>query len=832
MKARKSIRKTLVCGMVLALLAVVFAVVPMNVSAEETIPEGMVSYWRFDEGSGTIAGDSVIGNDGSIGPAPSTGPTWITGKLGDALNFDGIDDHVHIPASASLDLGGPLAMELWFYLTEYPSDYDSLIWIETNSGGYHRGIWGHSSHNLYFQPGGSYGTAWVSDIEYSLNQWTHIATNIYQQGSDIVQDIYINGVLATSHTYSSASLWSNAGHCRIGDDSMGRYTDGMIDEVAIWNRALTSNEILQHYNNGNGIEITPDSSTIGLWHFDDGTGTTALDSSGNNNDGTLSPNLSGPTWTTGQVGSALDFDGVDDHVHIPDSGFTIAIELWFYPTEYPTDYDCLIWIETQSGGYHRGIWGAGNGRLYFQPGGSYGTAWVSDIEYSLNQWTYVATNIYQQGSNIIQEVYINGALTTTHTYPSATMWSNAGYYRIGGDNIGRNFKGMIDEVAVCNRAFTVEEIQQHYNNGNGIEITPDSSTMGLWRFDDGTGIIALDSSDNNNDGTLSPNVSGPTWTTGQVGSALNFDGVDDHVHIPASTSLSLISPIAIELWFYPTEYPNDYDCLIYIQTQSGGYHRGIWGASSGRLYFQPGGTYGTSWQSEIIYSLNQWTHIATNIYQEGSNIIQEIYINGALAATHTYPSATMWSNAGYCRIGADNNGRYFCGMIDEVAIWKEALSSYEILRHYNNGLVGQGYGEVIPEDVVEDVIDEIDDIIVPEGSEDDVNNAIDELENATQSFELGLIENGINDLGKAVEDLTKAQDDGADTQEVIEGITDFTSDLVDSAIDDFAAEPNADTDDIAKAQELFDSAQQSMEQGDYETALKDLEKAYKKASKA
>jgi hypothetical protein len=221
-----------------------------------------------------------------------------------------------------------------------------------------------------------------------------------------------------------------------------------------------------------------------------GESTTAIDSSGNNNEGTLEPSGSGPSWTTGQVGGALNFDGVDDYVIIPasstlDLGSPLAIELWFNAFDYPTagDYDCLIFIETNSGGYHRGIWGHSSGKLYFQPGGSYAT-WLSDIEYSLNQWTHIATNIYQQGSSIIQEIYINGALATTHTYPSSTMWSNAGPYRIGADNMGRYFDGMIDEVAIWNRVLSLDEIQQHYNNGDGVEITPDSSTMGLWHFEE------------------------------------------------------------------------------------------------------------------------------------------------------------------------------------------------------------------------------------------------------------------------------------------------------------------------------------------------------------
>jgi len=60
-----------------------------------------------------------------------------------------------------------------------------------------------------------------------------------------------------------------------------------MDEVVIYNRALTAEEIRDHYSAGMGNEIIPDANTIGLWHFDEGFGTTAIDASGNGYDGTI-----------------------------------------------------------------------------------------------------------------------------------------------------------------------------------------------------------------------------------------------------------------------------------------------------------------------------------------------------------------------------------------------------------------------------------------------------------------------------------------------------------------------------------------------------------------
>jgi hypothetical protein len=72
-------------------------------------------------------------------------------------------------------------------------------------------------------------------------------------------------------------------------------------------------------------------AVVGYWPFDEGSGTTVGDASGHGNDGTVY----GPTWVPGISGSALDFDGVDDYVEVPDahslSGSTVTIDFWIKP---------------------------------------------------------------------------------------------------------------------------------------------------------------------------------------------------------------------------------------------------------------------------------------------------------------------------------------------------------------------------------------------------------------------------------------------------------------------------------------------------------------------
>ena len=87
----------------------------VEVKVSDALLNGLVGWWKFDEGSGTVAYDSSgNGNNGNL----TNGPTWTTGKIGGALSFDGENDYVDVPSIQSVN-GGGVTFAVWIKPTHF-----------------------------------------------------------------------------------------------------------------------------------------------------------------------------------------------------------------------------------------------------------------------------------------------------------------------------------------------------------------------------------------------------------------------------------------------------------------------------------------------------------------------------------------------------------------------------------------------------------------------------------------------------------------------------------------------------------------------------------------
>ena len=202
----------------------------------------------------------------------------------------------------------------------------------------------------------------------------------------------------------------------------------------------------------------------------------------------------------------------------------------------------------------------------------------------------------------------------------------------------------------------------------------DPYTVGLWHFDEGTGTTAYDSSGYDNHGT----ISGATWVDGKFGKALQFDGIDDYVEVPASPSLAIADAITIEVWVYLLSAPTNMriECRPYSTEEWAAPYADYelvvlneagWGGYPGRaVYF--GLTLDGSWTyfaTTDTVPLNTWTHLAATY--DGSNM--KIYINGQERASKS-ASGTIGTSGNPLFIGTRTPvpSEVFDGIIDEVRI--------------------------------------------------------------------------------------------------------------------------------------------------------------------
>jgi hypothetical protein len=212
----------------------------------------LVGWWKFDEGSGTIVYDSAHNNNGTV-----YGAAWTTGRIIGALNFDGSNDYVEIPDSDdSLDITSQMTITAW--IKPMNNEWAYCIAAKQPSGS----ATDDSPGNYEFLVAGSYLDFWYqtdasgaftlyeSTSLVTLGEWQHVAITL--KAGDKVR-LYINGELAGIPAQMDTFGFVNDEPLRIGriktDDDAYWFLGG-IDDVRIYNRALSDTEIGQLYQQG------------------------------------------------------------------------------------------------------------------------------------------------------------------------------------------------------------------------------------------------------------------------------------------------------------------------------------------------------------------------------------------------------------------------------------------------------------------------------------------------------------------------------------------------------------------------------------------------------
>ena len=676
----------------------------------------LVGYWKFDENTGTKTYDSSsFKNDAIL----YNNPLWVTGKFGSALQFSG-SNYVEVPDSSSLDLSSQVTITAWIN----PSSIGSYNRIVAKS--YTSNTLPYTMYGLLFDNANHLRLeVATSGTQNEVNGVTTIPTNVWTfvagtyDGSTM--KIYVNGNLDNSYSHSGLIDIDNM-PLSIGRSGFGsNYFTGKIDEIKIWNRALTADEIKKEYGvnkcsdgtaygscsntnrpswcdtSGNLIpnqcgatrhncscqtgqicqadgyclqsstttttttftttttattttttttttSTTTTTTTIpmnptGYWKFDEGSGSTAFDSSGNDNDGLVKASgmnqISNPSfeldkqnWETGigdwQIVTDIKYHGskssrfqdltgdADDErsdvVYIPvNSGQKITVSL------FSKGENILQGTETWYKAYLIGRWMDSNNQVI--------DGYYSDMQIGngIGTWDWKRSS-------------------KTYTAPS-----NAVYYRFSVGLRG-NSKGTL----------WVDAVQVEY--GDMLTDFKDSA-----------------------------------WVSGKSGKALEFDGLDDYVEIPHSNSISgFTKALTASFWMKPgdttrqtilNKYNNaDGQRGWFIDGPSySGIDLGFYASQDGLSYVE--------WHANYAPVMGTWYHI-TVIWKSGE--ITKFYVNGAPVTTSgTATISQIYNNVGvplYIGKSQYTSGREFKGILDEVKVWDRALSANEIMNEYQKNM--------------------------------------------------------------------------------------------------------------------------------------------------
>lgn len=544
-------------------------------------------------------------------PATSTSG-WQNGSNclnGKCLAFDGTNDYIDLNTTNFPSGSNARTISMWINPASVAVDNMGLFGYGTETASQSLYVSTCTGANANKIKIGKYGTdASCSTGTISANIWQHITVTLDGSGNVAY---YINGKNAGTATLSGVNTVLSNGY--IGKaSSSGTTFNGKIDEVKVYPYAMNAIQVSTEVNLSASLssnaqvganlsagtaseycvpgDASACNSPIAEWKMDENTGTTANDTSGNNNTGTLT---SGPTWVPGKYGSGVNFIGTSSN--------------------YINQTNSVSGVKTVS--------------FWAKPS----TTTQSFLQLASGVSVTSSTGTVSAGGFTAPTIYVNGVVSGT---VSANTWnyitvttgtgvtSNAIKFGLVGSTY---YTGALDQIRLYDYARTPAQIAWEYNRGGPV---------GWWKMDECAGTTIYDASGNVYNGTWSGsggaqttvgtcNTYGTAWgngASGKFGSSLKFDGTDDYVN--QSTSISGVQTVSF--WAKPSTTSQSFLQLasgISVTSSSGTVSAG--GFSSPTIYVN--GVSGAS-----VFAGN-WNHI---VVTTGTGITANAIKLGLVGSTY------------------------------------------------------------------------------------------------------------------------------------------------------------------------------------------------------
>ncbi len=598
------------------------------------------AYWAMDFYNITgVYDNSTYSNFGEFKNGLSTS-NITTAKYGKGLDFDGTNDYIDFGNDASLNPGyRNFTISMWVKVTEASSSADGLL-TKHYSNAY--GVFYYGGLRLYIQSGGAYNEIVITSYH---DQWINVVWTVDNAGNK--QKSYLNGVfnVETTHPVGNVSSASNLNIGRYTSNG-GGYFKGSVDEVKIWNRLLSPEEISASYNNSKyRLYHNFTSLSAGTYNYS----AYAIDEDGNLNITkirNITVAVSGPPTTpTPEINSTggNDYDDQDLNCYdtITDSdGDAMNVTVKWYKDDVlnlTIDYN-----DSYANNYEfSAVLDSGNTTA--------GDVWKCGMR------LYDGTDYSEWGNSSNLQIIDQDSPTITWELPTPL------------DSSSQSKTSVYLNTTIIDVSDTSAFFDWNYSLG------------AYWAMDFYNITGVYDNSTYSNFGEFKNGLSTSNITTAKYGKGVDFNGIDDYINCGNDTNLNPgYRNFTVSMWIKVHDKSGNQGVLTKDFTPAYGiFHTS--GNDEIALYLD-----GNLHNGIVITSYyDQWIHVLWTVDNAGNK--QYSYLNGVfnVQTNHTVGDMTSTCNLNIGRYASSENN-YFRGSVDEVKIWNRLLSPEEIQASYDN----------------------------------------------------------------------------------------------------------------------------------------------------
>lgn len=706
----------------------------------------LVAHFAMNESSGTTVSDhSLKNNTGTI-----TGAVFTSGQIGNSLDFDGVDDYVSFPNESYYDFNRTDSFSVTAWIKVATSTTNTYYLVSKVFGGVPYNGWTMAVD--YDAPATGYLFARLcyiystnvlekqSSVRVDSNTWRHVAFTFAGTSTPSGLNVYVDGALSNGTvTYNSlsASILNNQALVIGNFAAGGAPTDGLIDDVRIYDKVLSADEISCIYNDTTPLSVAstiPGSASAGIaldtnvditfnealdtsWagtstfsvgtvtgSVSQGTGTLQFNPTSNLNIATTYPvtlssklrDTTGNVMLNNYIYNFTTLIGTDTTAPVG----TITLH---NGATYTTDQSITADLTATDGvgvvGY---FLSEGSATPYATQTGwvSIGTTtdYSSSIPYTLTEIDELKTIFawFKDGSNNISNMDDDSViLDSTYTSisigtptSSCELYSGSKVYGTTGSfiNMGGNAfdTNLVTQVKINNNntstVNTAVGTETWSANNQRVICALDDGLVFYAKLDEPNGAVQI--LDSSIYGVVGSNTGSVIGTTSVFGHSRYFDGVDDGISFVINSGSVYTSTISISAWVRPEIVACGADCRKIIVNKAGlGYIFIEDNVLQGRI--QTTGSTNVAWAKYQNFNifLDKMTHVVF-VFDKAVTNTARFYVNG-IAGTSAVSIATQ-NNIGTdtaISIGFLGVNKYK-GYIDDVRIYNRALSQAEITQLY------------------------------------------------------------------------------------------------------------------------------------------------------